>query len=213
MDTGTIVYYLSFVPAIIIAITCHEFAHARMAYIFGDPTAHEQGRDTLNPLVHLDPIGTLGIVFMGFGWGKPVPVNVSRLRHPRADLVVSAAGPMANLLVAMLAGLLLRIPGSLPRLASWGLADGAVILASMTVHVNLMLAFFNFIPLGPLDGSSIVANLLPVRASVLFQKLNRAYGSYILLALILSGYLLPVSIFSLVLGPPINFFTDLILGS
>jgi len=213
MNTGTVIYYLSFVPAIVIGITCHEFAHARMAYAFGDPTAREAGRDTLNPLAHLDPIGTLGIIFMGFGWGKPVPVNVSRLRHPRADLVVSAAGPMTNLLVAMLAGLLLRIPGSLQQMASWGLADGAIILASMTVHVNLMLAFFNFIPLGPLDGSSILSNLLPVRASVLFQKFNRAYGGYLLLALILSGYLLPVSIFSLILGPPINFFTTLILGS
>src|SRR3989338_1280867 len=102
--------YLVLVPSLLVAITVHEFAHAWVAYRNGDPTAARLGRLSLNPLVHLDPLGTLGIVLVGFGWGKPVPVDRSLLRHPRADLWVSAAGPLMNLTLAFLAGTLVRLP-------------------------------------------------------------------------------------------------------
>ncbi len=212
MNAPAVVYYLIFIPAIIIAITGHEFAHAWVALKFGDPTAQQQGRVSLNPLVHIDPIGFLGLMLVGFGWGKPVPVNAGRLRHPRADLLVSAAGPGMNLLLAALMGLVVRIPGvaeGLLRVAGpWA---GAAV--GMFVHINIMLAVFNFLPFHPLDGSHVVQNLLPLRAGMRVQQFNRRYGYLLLMGLILSSYVLPVSPLSLLLGPPISFFKSLILGT
>ncbi len=111
MDTSPIVYYLLLIPTILTAITCHEFAHAWVALKFGDRTAADRGRVSLNPLAHLDPLGTLALLVVGFGWGKPVPVNPNAFRSRWAELWVSAAGPGTNLLLAFLGGLAGR-PGS-----------------------------------------------------------------------------------------------------
>lgn len=212
MDAHTALYYLTFIPSIVLAITFHEFAHARMALAFGDSTAAEQGRVTLNPLAHLDPIGTLGILFAGFGWGRPVPVNVNRLTHPRANLLVSAAGPGANLLLAVVMGFLVRSPAVLTGLHLLGMAPGAALFVYVFVHLNLMLAFFNCLPLGPLDGAHVLESLLPSGQAARFHGLNRRYGSLALLALILSGYVMPVSPLALLLGAPIHFVSSLLLG-
>ena len=212
MGNATIPYYLMFIPTIIVAITGHEFAHAWLADKFGDPTAKQQGRVSLNPLVHIDPVGFLGILLVGFGWGRPVPVDAGRLRHPRAELLVSAAGPGMNLLLAALAGALLRLPGVTEGLSQTaGAWAGAAVV--MFVHTNVMLACFNFLPFFPLDGSHMVQNLLPGSLAERFRTFNRTYGYVLLMGLILSGYVLRVSPLSLLLGPPIRSITSLLLGS
>mgnify|MGYP001563524689 CR=1 FL=1 len=211
MELATTLYYLAFIPAIVLAITFHEFAHARVALAFGDRTAYEQGRVTLNPLAHVDPIGLLGIIFAGFGWGRPVPVDVRQLRHPKANLLVSAAGPGANLLMAALAGLAIRIPGALEGLRAAGALDGAKIFVPMFIHLNLVLACFNFLPLGPLDGAHVLESLLPSPYAIRFRNFNRQMGYGLLLILILSSYVLPFSPLSLILAPLINFFSSLLL--
>ena len=173
MDPQTIVYYLTFIPAIVVAITGHEFAHARVALLFGDPTAQQEGRVSLNPLVHLDPIGLLGIIFIGFGWGKPVPVNPRLLRHPKADLLVSAAGPGANLLLALLAGLVVRIPWVLKGFDLLGVSTGAVILLGDGCADQSDVGVLQLHPLGsprrgpctgeppPLQARDVVSSLQP----------------------------------------------------
>lgn len=212
LDPGVALYYLTFIPAIIIAITCHEFAHAWVAYRFGDTTAYNEGRVSLNPLRHLDPLGTLGIIFVGFGWGKPVPVDPNQLRHPKADLLVSAAGPATNLLLAALGAIPLRIPGIAEWVHRAGFGNAALVLFPMFIQVNLMLAVFNFLPIGPLDGSHVLEQLLPLRQGLRFREFNRSYGYTLLMVLILSGYLLHLSILSMLLSPIINFFDRLLLG-
>src|SRR3989338_7462656 len=168
MGHAAIPYYLMFIPTIIVAITGHEFAHAWLADKFGDPTAKQQGRVSLNPLVHIDPVGFLGILLVGFGWGRPVPVDAGRLRHPRAELLVSAAGPGMNLLLAALGRLGVRLPGVTEGLlgAAGAWAGAAVV---MFVHTNVMLACFNVLPFFPLDGSHMVQNLLPPSAAARFS--------------------------------------------
>ena len=210
-DPETTIYYLTYIPSIVVAITCHEFAHARVALAFGDTTALEEGRVSLNPLVHLDPIGTLGIIFAGFGWGRPVPVNRSFLRHPRADLLVSAAGPLTNLLLAVLGALVIQVPLVSRALEMFGIASGAHLLGFTFVRLNVGLALFNLLPIFPLDGSHVLENLLPLERALRFQQFNQAYGSWILIALMLSGRVLPVSLLSLVLGPPMQFLLSLLL--
>lgn len=213
MGFDTLVYYLVLVPSLVIAITGHEFAHAWTAFRNGDPTAAQQGRLSLNPLAHLDPIGTLGIFLIGFGWGRPVPVNRRLLTNPRADLWVSAAGPLTNLLLAFAAGLVVRLPFVWETIELLGFAPAAGVFVPMFVHMNVMLAVFNFLPIGPLDGAHVVENLLPLSASFRFQRFNAGYGNLLLLGLILSGYFLPASPLSLILGPPIAFFRALFLGA
>ena len=213
MSAETVVYYLVLVPSLLVAITVHEFAHAWVAYRNGDPTAAQQARLSLNPLVHLDPLGTLGIVFVGFGWGKPVPVNRSLLRHPRADLWVSAAGPLTNLAAAFLVGSLARLPTTWQGLTALGLAHGAALLVPVFVQLNIVLAVFNFLPIGPLDGSHVAEHLLPRSVAPAFRRFNASYGSLVLLGLIVSGRVLPISPLSWLLGPPIRFFRQLCLGA
>ena len=210
---NTLAYYAVVVPSLLFAITGHEFAHAWVAFRNGDPTAAQRGRLTLNPFAHLDPLGTLAIVLIGFGWGKPVPVNRALLRSPRADLWVSAAGPCSNLLMAATVGMLIRLPVIWTGIELAGLAPAAGLFVPVFVQMNIMLAVFNFLPLGPLDGSHMMENLLPIRASLPFQRFNAAYGNFMLLGLILLGRVLPVSPLSVLLDPPITFFRQLFLGA
>lgn len=212
MDPNTVLYYLLYIPTIVIAITFHEFAHARVALAFGDPTAYQEGRVTLNPLAHLDPIGTLGIFFAGFGWGKPTPVNTARLRHPRADLLVSAAGPAMNFLLALVAVAPLHLP-LLMRGVEWlGISTVFNRFVPMFVYTNLALGFFNFIPLGPLDGAHVLKNLLPFPKAFRFDEFNRSYGYLMLIGMLVSDRLINVSIISLFIDPPTQFFASFLLG-
>ncbi|HTY77247.1 MAG TPA: site-2 protease family protein [Candidatus Bathyarchaeia archaeon] len=167
-------------PALLVAVTVHELAHALVADRLGDPTARRLGRITLNPLPHIDPLGALCLVVAGFGWAKPVPVDARNFRHPVRDMFwVAVAGPIANFLAAFAAlvvYLWLRPVVAAPVLV----ALGAVFL------LNLALGIFNLIPLPPLDGGHFLPYLLPAAAAGLLRMLER-YGMLILLALVFTG--------------------------
>lgn len=212
MDPATAIHYLTFIPAILVAITFHEFAHARVALHFGDTTALREGRVTLNPLAHLDPLGTFGMLFLGFGWGKPVPVDRSAMRSPRADFYVSAAGPTSNLVIAAVCGVIYQMPGLGEWLELYDLRAGTYLLLYAVIRFNLVLALFNFLPIYPLDGSHMLENLLPLNAAARFHDFNRHYGHVVMIGLIASGYLLPVSPVWLLLGPPMEFLLNLLTG-
>ena len=204
-------YYLVLVPALLMAVTFHEYAHARTALAFGDRTAYERGRVSLNPFVHLDPIGTLMLLLVGFGWGKPVPVTRSALRYPRADLWVSAAGPLANLALAWAAGLTVRF-GLLPDDGATGFAGWIRLLIPMLVYLNVSLAVFNLLPVGALDGVHVLENLLPAPAAASFHQFNRTFGLLLLIFLLLSPRLFHVNPLAVLLETPTAFLGELFLG-
>lgn len=173
------------------SLTVHEWAHAWTADRLGDPTARLLGRVSFNPIVHIDPIGTVLLPLLAmfsagmiFGWAKPVPVNTSRLGHPKRDfMIVAAAGPASNILLAVGAALVLHAMGGT---AALGTTLGRVIY--FAVSINVLLAVFNMLPVPPLDGGNVLAGLLPDRFAPLIQML-RQYGFIILLALIFTGVL------------------------
>jgi len=164
-----------------LAIPIHEWAHAWSAYQLGDDTASQQGRMTLNPMVHLDPIGSLLLLFSNFGWGKPVPVNPYRMRtNPRVGMAISAAaGPLSNFVLAMLLAIPLRM-GWIDSYAG-DFSIGHLLLVAIGINLSLML--FNFIPIYPLDGEKILMGLLPPRWGDSLLRL-RPFGMLILAALI-----------------------------
>jgi Zn-dependent protease len=178
---------------VLFAITLHEAAHGYVARHFGDPTAWQMGRITLNPLKHIDPFGTLLVpalilfaskgAFM-FGWAKPVPVDFGRLRHPKRDMLwVAAAGPGANLFMALCWGMLLKLAVTMPENAySLPLAE----MARAGINVNAILMLLNLLPIPPLDGGRIAVSLLPPRLAWRFAQVER-YGFFILLALLFLG--------------------------
>jgi Zn-dependent protease len=181
------------IPVFLLALTIHEFAHGWVANRLGDPTARLQGRLTLNPLAHLDPIGTLAIVLIKFGWAKPVPVDYRYLRNPRRDMmVIAAAGPVSNLLLAAGSAFLLRL---LPwRMAGPEWAWLVVPILNMlwaAIWVNVILAIFNMLPIPPLDGSRVVSGLLPLRQALSFNRLE-PYGFLIIFLLFFTGIMNPV---------------------
>ena len=191
---------------VIVALTIHEAAHAWTADKLGDPTARTLGRVSLNPLVHIDPIGTILLplvaVFSGLpilGWAKPVPVNISRLRHHRRDfMLVAAAGPISNFLQAFLAAGVFRV--------AYGLGETDLVPAILlkTVETNLVLAFFNLIPIPPLDGGNVLAGLVPESAARVLDQV-RQFGFIALYALLLSGILANLII------PPTEYMLRLLL--
>ena len=169
-------------PALLLALVFHEYAHARVAYALGDPTPRYQGRLTLNPIRHLDPIGLLMLWIFRFGWAKPVQINPSYFKDPRRGLLlVSLAGPMMNILLAFAALLVLRL---------FFLSAGSVVgqFVILVVQFNAILAVFNLIPVPPLDGSKVLQGILPERQAWQFARLE-PYGWVILLVLIWSGFI------------------------
>ncbi|MEW6164579.1 MAG: site-2 protease family protein [Pseudomonadota bacterium] len=180
---------------VLFAITLHEAAHGYVARHFGDPTAWQMGRITLNPLKHIDALGTLLVPAMIllfsqgaflFGWAKPVPVDFGRLRKPKQDMLwVAAAGPAANLVMALGWGALLKLAVTLPpNPYSLPMAE----MARAGININAVLMLLNLLPLPPLDGGRIVVSLLPPRAAWRFAQVER-YGFFILLALLFLGVL------------------------
>ncbi len=170
------------IPALLIALTVHEYAHARAAVWQGDPTPRFMGRLTLNPVAHLDPIGLLMLWLFKFGWAKPVPVNPGNFHNPRRGmLLVSLAGPAANIITAFLGALIFAILTKGHLSTNW--LDQILILSIM---YNVVLAVFNLIPFPPLDGSKILTSLLPGRWAYDFERIT-PYSPIILMALIYFG--------------------------
>ncbi|HEY3249304.1 MAG TPA: site-2 protease family protein [bacterium] len=186
--------------ALIAAATLHEFAHAYVADRLGDTTARALGRLTLNPLAHLDIVGTLMILVAGFGWAKPVPINPANFSNWRRDtILVAVAGPLANVTLLFLFGLPLKI----------GVVDIDVPLGQLLltcVYINAMLAVFNLIPVPPLDGSKVLVGLLPPRLAIGYARLE-PFGVIILLALIF------LRLLSVIIVPPMQWLITEATGS
>ncbi len=213
MITLTLARLVPRLLTLVVALTVHEFAHAWTAQRLGDDTPRLSGRLTLNPLAHLDPIGSFMLLLAGFGWAKPVPVNgyVLQRRTPAGLMLVSAAGPLSNLLLAMAAALPLRA-----GLLSVGILQGSVggwiaLFLQEFIFINLILLFFNLIPLAPLDGEKIAEYLLPPRGQELLYRL-RPYGPVILMALILLGGFGGLNVLGLVVQTPAAKVFNLLLS-
>lgn len=187
--SGFLAFDLSLIPYVVItllvAFTVHEFAHAYVAYKFGDDTAKRQGRLTLNPIAHLDPFGTILIFIAGFGWARPVPVNRFHFKRPRlAGILVSVAGPLSNLLVAALALLIyiifirVGVFAAIPE----AVGEGFETFFNLFVRLNIVLFIFNLLPFPPLDGYRIIEGLVPARIR---PKLTQYEGLGIVLFLVL----------------------------
>lgn len=170
------------IPALLIALTVHEYAHARAAVTLGDPTPRFMGRLTLNPVAHLDPLGLIMLWLFKFGWAKPVPINPSYFKDYRQGmLIVSLAGPVSNMLLALITAFLIGI------LAKMQLLSGDWIkVLWMTYSYNIILAIFNLVPIPPLDGSKVLASILPGRQGQVFEQMEQ-YGPFILMALVYIG--------------------------
>ena len=191
------------IPVLLFALVFHEFSHAWVANKLGDPTARYAGRLTLNPMAHLDPIGGLMILFVGFGWAKPVPVDIRYLRNPRVDMMkIAFAGPASNLLLAFIGGTILRS----------GFVHGTMAMMIMLfTQINIMLAVFNMIPIAPLDGSQIFSGLL-IRTNPELVRNLQIYGPQLLMGAILIGYFTPISPIWWFMGPFVKFFLFLFAG-
>ncbi|MBS1258847.1 MAG: hypothetical protein MAG551_01911 [Candidatus Scalindua arabica] len=194
---------IPFAIAILYALTIHEFFHAWTANKLGDPTARMQGRLTLNPLAHLDPVGTICFILAHFGWGKPVPVNPGYFKHPRRDdVLVSAAGPVSNIVSALVFGFTFQVLYKFT-----GVPSDLFEVLKQLILINLILAFFNFIPLYPLDGSHVLKGFLPRSMLSGYESICH-YGPFILLGVILLGNFAHIPILSYIIWPPTIFFMN-----
>ncbi len=197
--------FLVWLPAVLVALSLHEAAHAYAADYLGDPTPRRLGRVTLNPLVHLDPMGTLLLAVVHFGWGKPVPVDPRYFRQPRRDMVlVALAGPLANIATATIFGLSLR-------LTDHALSPLAYTAIDALVLISLLLAVFNLLPIPPLDGSKILVGLLPDHLAELYQR-HSGPLSWGLMALVLIGGVSDFNPLGALLFQPVDTLYSLLVG-
>lgn len=210
MEEIVIKISIMLVPALL-AIILHEVSHGYVAEKFGDPTARLLGRLNLNPLRHLDPIGTLAVFVFGFGWARPVPVNAGNLRHPKRDMIwVSLAGPLTNLVLAIVSAFLLKaITLAEPMLA--GSSDVVIkplrMMAAFSLYINVLLGTFNLLPIPPLDGGRVLTGILPHRQAALLGKLE-PFGFVLILFLVFF-----TDIWKLVLSPFISSIIHLLAGA
>ena len=199
--------YIAQVLAFTIAVTVHEASHGWLADKFGDSTARAMGRVTMNPMAHIDPVGTVILPLLLiltrspyiFGWAKPVPVNPYNLRNPRKDMLwIGLAGPMANIITAVVFSLILRsgliVAGSISQ-----------IFIVQVILINLVLAVFNLIPIPPLDGYQILSGLLPREAAISYSRIQ-PYGMWILIALLFLG------VIGLIIGSVVGILFNLLVG-
>jgi len=197
------IVFLLYLGILIICITVHEFAHALVADRLGDPTPRLDGRVTLNPLAHLDLLGTIMLVLFRFGWGKPVVFDPYNLRNPRRDsALIALAGPAGNLLLATVLSVILRVTN---------LAEPISAFVVALVTINVILAIFNLIPIHPLDGGKILIGFAPKQVAREWDQVLQQYGIFILLLLILPLYNGSSPLFSL-LNPVFSFVLKLLLG-
>ncbi len=213
MDTGSLKEFILLIPVILFSLTVHEVCHGWIADKFGDPTARATGRLTLNPIAHLDPIGTIMLFIAHFGWAKPVMVNPYNLKDPKKDMIwISLAGPGANFLLALLAGIALRLLMAFGSLNLSGLLGSSIFaILILTLQINLALGIFNLIPIPPLDGAKVLFGLLPYDMEHHYQWLER-YGMVILLALFVLDSFTPFKILSIILWVPANLLSYLFAG-
>ena len=198
---------------LLFSLTVHEMAHAWTADRLGDPTARLLGRVSLNPIVHADLFGTVIFPILALvsglsliGWAKPVPVNSRQLRHPRRDfMLVAAAGPTSNLVLAVFAAILLHlVPVSPVTLGEPNVSAPVASLLSRAIELNILLALFNMIPIPPLDGGNVLSGLLPLRLSSTFNRV-RPYGFLLIYVLMMRGWLWNI------IGPPSNVLVSWLL--
>ena len=195
-------------PILIFSLCFHEFSHGYIAYKLGDHTAARNGRLTLNPKAHLDLIGSLMILFVGFGWAKPVPVNPVNFSNPRIDMMkVAFAGPASNLILAFTGGLIMRLVNIV------GLLQSEMFIQTLYffIFINISLAVFNMIPVAPLDGSQIFGNMISKNNPELAWKLQM-YGPKILMGVILIGMVTPFSVLGFLMMPFVKIFMYLFTG-
>ena len=188
------VFIILMIAGFLMVLAVHEAAHAYTAHLLGDDTAKLAGRMTLNPFPHLDPMGTAMLVFFGFGWGKPVPINPYRLRDYRRDsALIALAGPMSNFILAILLAIIFHLSG------------GGLMILAFLVQLSVLLGVFNLLPFGPLDGFKVVAGLLPA-------GLARDWEQTSSLGIIVLLFLLITPAFSSIISTPVTFISKLLLG-
>ena len=186
---------------LLLSISLHEAAHCYVTDKLGDPTPRVMGRLTLNPKAHLDPLGTLLIILTGFGWGKAAPYDPYNLKSPVRDTaIIAAAGPLTNIIIALLLALLMRLIGS----------SLLAVFAEFLIYINLALALFNLLPVYPLDGGKIMKAILPRESSFEYEVAMERYGQFILLFLILPIFNGQSAVMQL-LGPILNYLTRLLI--
>jgi Zn-dependent protease len=200
--------FIVWLAALVAAITVHEFAHAWTATKLGDPTPKIQGRLTLNPLAHMDPLGTLMLLIVRFGWGRPVQFDPFNLENPKRDAaIISLAGPASNLLFALVLSIILR-------LINGPFSPFSILTAIIPpfIYLNVILAIFNLIPIHPLDGGKILVGILPPKDAVQIDRFMSQYGIFILILMIfpLWGGVAPVSY---LLSPAIDFLLKIFIPS
>jgi Zn-dependent protease len=206
--TSFITQIIVSLPGMLLAITVHEFSHAYVALLFGDPTAKQQGRLTFNPISHLDPFGAIALIVAQIGWAKSVPVDPRNLRRPKQDMIwISLAGPASNLLTAMALALVFNIVRSTVHPSAFAAGSAFEPLLSMLIYaifINVGLGVFNLLPIHPLDGSKILSGLLPRRLAYQFDQMEQ-YGIFILLFFIISGAS------TYIIMPPIRYISSFML--
>lgn len=212
---STIYELLLLIPVLLFSLSLHEFSHGYVSYKLGDPTPKSQGRLTLNPLAHLDPIGSLVLILTRrFGWAKPVPINPNYYQKPRRGMMfVSLAGPLSNFFLAAVFALVARTvvffsSASLYQLQQAGYANlvqTIFIFFQLSVIINLSLGFFNLLPVPPLDGSKILMGILPPKFDKYIRKLEGPYGMILLLLLAYTGVLWSI------IGPLVNTMYGILL--
>ncbi len=224
---AALIFFGALVTALVVGISFHEFSHAYVADSMGDGLPRSRGRVTLNPLAHLDPIGSLFLFLVGFGWGKPVPVNPNVSNNPKAMMaIVAGAGPVSNFLVAILAGLPLQF-GLVPWLSpfnfavldhflfvGFGFDEYLGLYLSAIVLISIILGVFNLLPIFPLDGHRVIPAFLTDQAAHTYMQFQSRYGFFILIALIAMPFLTggQIGLLFEVMSPIINVLARLFAG-